>query len=163
MFGTAGLALYEGTGKFSGHVLERSMPKNFQRELNSTELQQYPRKLFVNGRDILTEELPRAAGNWIGAFFLGAMLIPFRNAALAKLKYFAGGTILLLVIVQALGRTALSTDLPVLNSENLLVIVTPLFFLFGCGLFYILLDQIELPAPWLRTIIIVGFVALLSM
>src|SRR5688500_12663656 len=121
MFGTAGLALYEGTGKFSGHVLERSMPKNLERELNNTELQQYPRKLFVNGRDILTDELPRAAGNWIAAFFLGAMLIPFRNPALAKLKYFAGGTILLLVFVQALGRTSLSTEAPIINSENLMV------------------------------------------
>jgi hypothetical protein len=163
LFGTAGFALHEGTGKFSGHVLERSMPKNVRGELNNIELQQYPRKLFVNGRDILTDELPRTAGNWIGAFFLGAMLIPFRNPALAKLKYFAGGTVLLLVVVQALGRTALSAEAPLINSENLLVVVAPLFFLFGCGLFYILLDQIELPAPWLRSVIIVGFVALLSL
>jgi len=163
LFGTASFALHEGTGKFSGNVLERSMPKNVRTELNNIELQQYPRKLFVNGRDILTEELPRAAGNWIAALFLGAMLIPFRNPGLAKLKYFAGGTILLLVVVQAMGRTALSAASPVINSENLLVVVTPLFFLFGCGLFYILLDQIELPAPWLRTIIALGFVTLLSL
>jgi hypothetical protein len=163
LFGTAGFALHEGTGKYAGHLLERSMPKNIRRELNNIELRQYPRKLFVNGRDILSDELPRAAGNWISAFFLGAMLIPFRNPALARLKYFAGGTILLLVVVQALGRTALSVESPLINSENLLVVVTPLFFLYGCGLFYILLDQIELPAPWLRSIIIVGFVALLSL
>jgi hypothetical protein len=163
LFGTAGFALHQGTGKYSGNVLERSMPKNVRAELNNIELQQYPRKLFVNGRDILTDELPRAAGNWIGAFFLGAMLIPFRNPALAKLKYFAGGTILLLVVVQALGRTSLSAESPQINSENLLAVVTPLFFVFGCGLFYILLDQIELPALWVRSLIITGFVALLSL
>ncbi len=163
LFGTAGFALHEGTGKFSGHVLERSMPRNLQAQLNTIELREYARKLFLNGRDILTEELPRAAGNWIGALFLGAMLIPFRNPALARLKYFTAGTILLLLLVQALGRTSLSAGTPQINSENLMVVVTPLFFLFGCGLFYILLDQIELPAPWLRSLLIVGFVLVLSL
>jgi hypothetical protein len=162
-FGTAGYALHHGTSVFPGHILERSMPKNINFELNKIELAQYPRKLFVNGRDILTDELPRAAGNWIAALFLGAMLIPFRNPAIAKLKYFSGGTILLFLVVQALGRTALSAESPQLNSENLLFVLTPLFFLFGCGLFYILLDQIELPAPWLRSLIIVGFVAIMSL
>lgn len=163
LFGTAGYALHHGTSAFPGHLLERSMPKNIQLQLNNVEVAQYPRKLFVNGRDILTEELPRAAGNWIGALFLGAMIIPFRNPSLAKLKHFLAGTILLFVVVQGLGRTALSTETPELNSENLMVIVTPLFFLFGCGLFYILLDQAALPAPWVRSVIILTFVAVLSL
>lgn len=163
LFGTAGYALHHGTSVFPGHTLERSMPKNIKLELNKIELAQYPRKLFLNGRDILTEELPRAAGNWIGALFFGAMLIPFRNPALARLKYFVAGTILSFVVVQALGRTSLSAETPVLNSENLIVVLTPIFFIFGCGLFFILLDQVELPAPWFRTIIIVGFVAVLSL
>src|SRR5690606_7445962 len=118
--------------------LNRSMPVDAGLLLNKVELEQYPRKLFVNSRDILADELPRAGGNWVAALFLGALLIPFRNVTLGRLKVFIAGTVLLFVAVQALGRTVLSTESPQLNSENLLVVFTPLFFIFGAGLFFIL-------------------------
>jgi hypothetical protein len=139
------------------------MPRAVGLSLNKVEVAQYPRKLFVNGRDILTDELPRVAGNWISALFLGSMLIPFRSLTLRRLKVFVGGALLLFVVVQALGRTTLSTDSPQLNSENLLFIFTPLFFIFGCGLFFLLLDQILFPAPWMRSLAMAGFVVLLSL
>jgi 4-amino-4-deoxy-L-arabinose transferase-like glycosyltransferase len=163
LFGTAGYAIHQETSAFSGFVMERSLPENIQLALNQVELSQYPRKLFVNGRDILTEELPSAAGNWIAALFFGALLIPFRNVTLGRLKFFIAGTMLLFVIVQALGKTALSTAVPRYNSENLLVVFTPLFFIFGAGLFFILIDQIEFPAAWQRSVAIGGFVILMSL
>ena len=163
LFGTAGFALHQGTSPFPGHLLERSMPRDVGLALNNVEVAQYPRKLFVNGRHILTDELPRVAGNWITALFLGSLLIPFRSATLRRLKYFLAGTLLLFLVVQALARTTLSTDSPQLNSENMLFIFTPFFFIFGCGLFFVLLDQIIFPAPWMRTLAMGAFVTLLSL
>jgi hypothetical protein len=139
------------------------MPRNIALELNKIDLDQYPRKLFVNARETVASGLPESAGSWIAAFFLASLLIQFRNPAISRLKYFLLGTLLLYVLVQALGRTQLSADSPRINSENLLVVFTPLFFLFGSGLFFVLLDQIELPAPWLRSLIISVAVALLSL
>lgn len=163
LFGTAGYAIHQETSAFSGFVLDRSMPRDIGLLLNQVELNQFPRKLFVHGREILTDELPRAAGNWITALFFGALLIPFRNVALRRLKFFSIGTLLLLVVVQALGRTALSSEVVQLNAENLLVVFTPLCFIFGAGLFFIFLDQVVLPAPWLRTLAISGFVLVMSL
>jgi hypothetical protein len=162
-FGTAGYAMHQETSAYPGNMLERSMPENITMAMNRVELEQFPRKLFVNGRDILTNELPSAAGNWISALFLGALLIPYRNVGLGRLRLFAGGVLLLFVIVQAVGKTALSAAVPKFNSENLLVVFTPLFFIFGVGLFYILIEQFEFPAPWLRTAAVSAFLLVMSL
>lgn len=163
LFGTAGYALHQETSTFTGNFLDRSMPKNVSLLLNKVELNQYARKLFVNARDIVADDLPRAAGNWISALFIGGLLIPFRNVALRRLRLFVAGTVLFFVGVQALGKTALSTDVAQINSENLLVVFAPLFFIFGAALFFILLDQIVLPSPWLRTAAITAFVLVMSL
>jgi hypothetical protein len=162
-FGTAGYAIHQETAAFSGYLLDRSLPKDVDLLLNKVELNQYPRKVFVNGRDILVDELPRAAGNWITALFFGALLIPFRNVGLRRLKYFILGTLVVFVVVQALIKTALSSEVAQLHSENLLVVFTPVFFIFGAGLFFIFLDQVAPPGPWVRTLAISGFVAVLSL
>jgi hypothetical protein len=81
---------------------------------------------------------------------------------LKRLKIFLAGTLLLFVVVQALARTSSSAEVPQINSENLLCVFTPLFFVFGSGLFFILLDQLVFPAAWVRTISIAGFVILMS-
>ena len=57
-------------------------------------------------------------------------------------------------IVQALGRTQLTVDSPIINSENLLVLTVPLVFIFGAGLFFLLLDQMNLKLRELRYLII---------
>ncbi len=41
-------------------------------------------------------------------------------------------------------------DSPVINSENLLILLAPLIIIFGVSLFYMLLDQIAFPIPQLR-------------
>jgi hypothetical protein len=65
-----------------------------------------------------------------------------------------------LIFVQDLGRTHLADDSPDLNSENLLVLLTPMVLVYGVSLFFLLLDQISLPFPELRFIIIGLFAAL---
>jgi hypothetical protein len=59
-----------------------------------------------------------------------------------------------LLIAQAFGRTQLSVDSPEINSENLLVLLLPLILIYGVGLFYLLLDQLVLPLPQLRYLVI---------
>jgi len=55
-----------------------------------------------------------------------------------------------LIVVQALGRTALSDDSPDINSENLLVLLAPLVIVYGTSLFFLLLEQVALPFLQLR-------------
>jgi len=162
-FGTAGFAIHQGTTLFPGHMLERSMPRNIALELNKLDLSEYPRKLFLNGQEILSNEFLGAAGNWIAAFFLGSLLMPFRSPALKRFRYLVFGILGTVIVVQALGRTELSADSPRFNSENLLVVLTPLYFVLGTGFFFVLLDQVEFPIPWLRSITLSAFVLMLSL
>ena len=60
----------------------------------------------------------------------------------------------------ALGQTQLSVESPEVNSENLLVLLAPLAFIYGVGLFLTLLDQMNLPVLQLRYPIIAAFAAL---
>ena len=64
------------------------------------------------------------------------------------------------VVVQALGQTQLSVESPEVNSENLLVLLAPLAFIYGVSFFLTPLEQINLPALQLRYPIIAGFVIL---
>ena len=63
-------------------------------------------------------------------------------------------------VVQALGRTQLSEMSPEINSENLLVLLVPLVFVFGASFFFTLLEQMALPLLQLRYAVIAGFVVL---
>jgi 4-amino-4-deoxy-L-arabinose transferase-like glycosyltransferase len=163
LFGVAGLAIHEQTTRFPGHTLGRSMPRKIGLELNQVGMQEYVRKLFVNSRDIVEAELPRTAGNWAAALFLGALLVPFRNPTLGRLKWLTLLAALVLLVAQALGRTELSRHSPGLNSENLLVLLSPVLFIFGAAFFFTLLDQVEFSFPWVRTAAIAGFVLLASL
>jgi hypothetical protein len=120
-------------------------------------------KLLVNLQEIVGKELPLAGGNWLGAFFLVGLLIPFRNPALGRLRIFVVAALAWWSLVEALGRTALSSDSPSINSENLLVIVAPLLFSYGAGLFYVLLDQLSLESGDIRAAIVGLFVVAMSL
>ena len=64
------------------------------------------------------------------------------------------GCVLVLALAQALGRTQLSEESPEINSENLLVLLAPLVLVYGVSLFYLLLEQMPLPFPELRYVVI---------
>lgn len=163
LFGIPGLHLHEQTALFPGWRLERSMPKHIGLELSRVELAEYPRKLLRNAAQMISSDLPKVTGNWLGAFFLVGLLVPFRQARLSRLRYFLVGAITIFFIAQALGRTQLSEHCPVLNTENLLVIAGPMVCIYGMALFFILLDQIEFPSPRVRSGAITTFVFILSL
>lgn len=157
-FGAAGYSIYSGTPSFPGSTLERSLVPDF----NKVQASDIPDKLWTNVKEILETNLPFFGGSFIGAFFLAGLLIPFKRTALKRLRQFAILSILCFAIVQALGKTALSVDSPDVNSENLMVLLSPLVFMIGCGFFYMLLEQLRADIPELRSVFIGGFALLMS-
>ena len=151
-FGTATFAIVEATGMFPEHKLERALEPNF----NQLEMRvgTFTYKLLNNSRQILQNDLPRLGGSWLTPLFLAGLLLGFRNPAIRRLRYFLMMTLAMLVVVQALGRTQLSEDSPEFNSENLLVLLLPLIFLYAVSLFFLLLDQMKLIFPKMRYIVV---------
>jgi hypothetical protein len=80
---------------------------------------------------------------------------------LTRLRWFLAGSLILLVAVQALGQTHVSGDVPQVNSENLLILLAPLVFIYGAAMFHTLLDQINLPLDEVRGAIVAGFIVVL--
>ncbi len=152
-FGTATVAILEATPMYPEYQLQRSLVPDFSNIFVTGFLP----KLFVNVRHILQGELPQLGGSWLSVLFLAGLLLGFRNPAIQRLRYFVVGSLGVLVVVQSLGRTQLSTDSPELNSENLIVLLVPLVFIYGVSLFFMLLDQMNLIFRGLRPIIVALF------
>ncbi len=149
-FGTATYAVLENTSFSPKFRLQRSLEPEF----TGFFLVPFWHKLSINLRQIITSELPRVSGSWVTGFFLVGLLVGFRNPAITRLRYFLMGCVLVLTLAQALGRTQLSEESPELNSENLLVLLTPLIVIYGVSLFFLLLEQVQLPFPELRYLVI---------
>ena len=149
-FGTATYTVLEGTSFFPGDRLERSLEPDFSRVY----LTPLWTKLLINARIVLQHDLPRLGGGWVTAFFLVGLLVGFRSPAIRRLRYFLLLSLGVLIAVQAIGRTQLSEESPEINSENLLVLLLPLAVIYGVSLFFLLLDQMNVPAPALRHLIV---------
>ncbi|MCI0535089.1 MAG: hypothetical protein L0Z50_07665 [Verrucomicrobiales bacterium] len=156
-FGIEGYALYQGTEQFPDSRLERSLNSDFETELEGVGAVAILRKLLVNTATIVTNDLPKLTGTWVSGLFLVSLLVPFRNPALTRLRWFTLMVIAVLVVAQALARTHLTSDVPEVNSENLLALASPLVFVFGTGLFFVLLDQIEFSFTPLRPVVAATF------
>ena len=76
------------------------------------------------------------------------------------MRYFLLMCLGVFIVVQSLGRTQLSEESPEINSENLLVLLAPLVFIFGASFFFTLLEQMKLPVLQLRYAAIVLFAGL---
>ena len=156
-FGTASFAAAETTQLFPQFQLERAIHPDMGHVLW---LSPYLHKLSANGQSILTNNLTRFGGSWATLLFWTGLLLSFRSATVRRMRYFLLLCIGTFVVVQALGQTQLSVESPEVNSENLLVLLTPLVFIYGVSLLLTLLDQIILPMLQLRYLIITAFAAL---
>jgi len=152
-FGIPGYALMENSYLFPDFRLQRSLDPDVSRSI----LGVLWTKLTVNTRDIFRGELPKFGGSWVSAFFLVGLLVNFRSPAARRIRYFILLCLPVLILAQALGRTRLSEDAPEVNTENLLVLLTPLVLVYGVSLFYMLLEQIAVPVAEARYAIIGGF------
>lgn len=158
-FGTATYAYLETTQGFPREDLQRSLGPN----LSKFHMGMFWRKVVNNSRTLVTEDLPNIGGTWVAGFFLVSLLLSFRNPGITRLKYYVVACIVLLGLVQVVGKTHLSKESPVVNSENLLVLVTPLLVLFGVALYRVLRDQLKVPSPEIRLVIDGVFIAVLSL
>jgi hypothetical protein len=154
-FGTAGFAIVEGTATFPGFQLERSIHPDLSSALGAG---LYVHKFLVNLRPILQDALPKLGGSWASMLFLVGLLLNFRSAAVRRLRYFLLMCLVVFIVVQALGQTQLSVESPEVNSENLLVLLAPLVFIYGVSLFLTLLDQMALSLRELRYAMKAAFV-----
>jgi hypothetical protein len=151
LFGTAGYAIVEGTFAFPGSRLMQSVNPDMT---SAYWLRPYMRKFLENSRFILQGDLLRIGGNWVAMLFFAGLLLGLRNVAARRMRYFTMMCLGVFVVVQALGRTQLSTISPDINSENLLVLLTPLAVIFGVIFFLTLLNQMKTPSPQIRLVVI---------
>jgi len=136
-FGTAGYALFEGTSLFPGQELERTLTPDFS-QIDTTI---FWHKFMSNMREIFQNDFPKFGGSWVSALFLAGLLVPFKNVTLSRVRFLVIACVVVLTVVQAFGRTGLTTESPEINSENLLVVLAPLVFMYGLSLYFILLEQ----------------------
>ena len=158
-FGTATFAVMDGTSGFSENRLARSLAPDFSR-YGADDVW---RKLLGNSRQIVQTDLPKLAGSWVSAFFLVGLLLRFRRPAINRLRYFLLMCLPVLIVAQALGRTQLSEDSAEINSENLLVLLTPVVIIYGVSLFHVLVDQMDLPFRILRHLVIGVFAVVMCL
>lgn len=152
-FGTAGYA-FTGDTFFPGSQLMQSMNPN----LNLIRgIRPYLNNFFSNFNSILQDGWFQLGGGCLAILFFGGLLFGLRSLAARRLRYFTLVSLAVLMITQAFGKTALSALSPGLNSENLLVLLAPLVVIFGTVFFLTLLDQMKLPARFVRY----GVIALL--
>ena len=156
-FGTAGYAVVEGTFVFPRFQLARSIPPELTLAMR---VMPYALKLLGNMRDLLTGDLLKSGATWAGVLFFAGLFMGFRSTGARRVRYFLLMCLAVFIVAQSLGRTQLSDLTPEFNSENLLVLLVPLVFIFGASFFFTLLDQMTLPLLQLRYAVVAGFVAL---
>ena len=159
VFGVSGYAVAEGTVFFQGADLEISTHPFLSGLFRVTP---YLMKLRTNLHLIFENDLTHFSGTWILMLFFTGLLLGFRSQIAKRIRYFTMFCLVTFVFVQALGRTHLSSDTPVLNSENLLVLLAPLTFIYGAVFFLIVVDQIKLPFPQMRYVAIAVLVLMES-
>ena len=157
-FGTAGFAAIEGSAFFQGDRLQRSLEPN----LSQITLAPLWWKLFNNLRQIILTDLPTLGGGFMFGFFLVGLMLRFRSQVISRTRYFLLGALITMMFAQAMGRTWLSEESPLINTENLIVLVLPLVVIYGVGLFQVLLDQLPLPTSAWRMVVTVVFCGLVS-
>jgi hypothetical protein len=142
--GTAGFAMLEGTEFFPGFQLAQSLHPDLS---VAGQIKPYLHKFWPNFGDILEHDWPLLGGSWVAMLFFTGLLLPFRGQPVRRLRYFLLMCLGLFSVVQALGRTQWAIQSPVVNGENLLVLVVPLVLMYGTVCFFTFLAQWEIPQP----------------
>lgn len=140
-FGTAGYTLYTLTEKFPVDRLERT-----QQPLQADQIpnfDSFKTKWMKGAAETLRNPLPRLGSNWLVALFLAGLMVQFQDVGRRRIHRFALATLVWLFVVEPLCQTQLGQLVPVINSENLLILVLPLTLIFGAAFVAMLVDAIE--------------------
>ncbi len=146
-FGIAAYSIVQETATFSDNWLDRVL----EPDVSKVSPDEVLRKFFIGASAMVREELPQLGGSWLSAFFLVGFLIPFVDAARSRMRWFTLGALICVAVGQILSRTHLSLDTPRINSENLIVLLTPLVFMFGMALVALLIFSLDVTAEVWRT------------
>jgi 4-amino-4-deoxy-L-arabinose transferase-like glycosyltransferase len=157
-FGTAGYACLEDIYPLKSHEIERSLQTP---AVDGNPVDAALRKFMVNLPPLL-RSVALTGESWLTPFFLVGLLVPFVDPGRNRLRLFLVGSLLVWLVVQALGRTSQPTDAQV-NGENLTVLLAPVMFIFGMALFLTLLDQLPLTIFRGRELITTAFLLLLAL
>jgi len=152
LFGTAGYTVMEGTFAFPGSKLMQSVNPDLTSAYWG---RPYFRKFLENSRLILQGDLLRLGGSWLAVLFFAGLLLGLRNISARRMRYFTMMCLGVFVVVQSLGKTQLSVISPEINSENLLVLLTPFVVIFGVVFFLTLVNQMKIPLPQIRLAVII--------
>ena len=152
-FGTAGYAIFDGMS-LSPVPLDRSLHPN----LLAVSPVLYWHKFATNVVPVIEDNLLTIGGTWPSVLFFSGLLLAFNRPGPKRMRYFLLMCLVVLIVVQAMGRTWLSDLSPEINSENLLVLTAPLVIIFGTAFFFILLDQMTFQARELRYLVMSVFV-----
>jgi hypothetical protein len=157
-FGTATFAPLTATESFPRDRLERSQNPVFR----TMDRLEPVRKIIVNAITVIEDDAPRVTGNWVTAFFLLCLLVPLNSPTVSRLRWLLAGMLAILLIAQASVRSAAWTLSPVVNGENLLVILSPLLILFSAAMLEFALDRIAWPVLLLRRLVTGGLILFFS-
>ncbi len=159
-FGTASYAICENTLLFPENQLDRSL--NFRSVSEKVVLTDYLRKFMQNSRDIFENEIPRLGGSWLTFFFLAGLLFPLQTKTQSRMRAFILWSLALLWLAYAFGRTHLAGESPKINSENLMLLISPIMFAFGVALYFNGLRNIVFPEPIFSYIATILFCVIIS-
>ncbi|HTI72458.1 MAG TPA: hypothetical protein VMF06_20960 [Candidatus Limnocylindria bacterium] len=140
-FGTATVAAYAGTKAFPEDRLERSLAP----QLKNVEIYDLLDKFRNNEEELLRNLLPTTGGSWFAAFFLVGLFIPARNPTVARFKWLVFSMFLTFLIVQPLVQTNVATLCPVINTENLIVLLAPLVIILAAGVMDDIWSKFDFP------------------
>ncbi|MGE3310220.1 MAG: glycosyltransferase family 39 protein [Limisphaerales bacterium] len=146
-FGIAPYSIVQETATFSGNWLDRVL----EPDVSKVSPDEVLRKFFIGASSMIREELPQLGGSWLTAFFLVGFLVPFVDPVRSRMRWFTVGALVFVAAAQILSRTHLSLDTPRINSENLIVLLTPLAFMFGMALVALLVFSLEVSVEVWRT------------
>lgn len=147
-FGAATLSPLATTLTYPEDRLERSQEPDFE----TFHYKEVWGKVARNVETIMRGEVPNFGGNWFSAFLLVGLMLPLGDVRLNRFRWFLLAALVMLIPLQALIRTHLSTLCPTLNSENLLAWFAPLSFLFAAAAFRRALSVFEFPFPLAKTL-----------
>jgi 4-amino-4-deoxy-L-arabinose transferase-like glycosyltransferase len=156
-FGIAPYSIVQETATFSENWLDRVLEPNVSKVTTDEVI----RKFFIGATDMVREDLPQLGGSWLSAFFLVGFLVPFVDPIRSRLRWFTLGALVCVAIAQIVSRTHLSLDTPRINSENLVVLLTPLVFMFGMALVALLVYSLDVSVEIWRTLTLSTVVAIL--